>query len=215
MLRIYRRAASTIQEVDCASAGPGGTASASLEAVRGSNYLVLVGRRPGTADGSFKLTAELFLPPPNDDRSSAQVVKLPGSVHGTTLGATADESDSDSAGSSVASSGTELRAAATGGFCFASPQLGSSTRRLSSSNASVRGHERVTCGADRPPRPRDRRLWVSEGRDLSDRDWTRPERRSRDVPARHVHLRAGGEISRPGSSSHVAASAPPSTVSLT
>src|SRR5690348_14894436 len=34
VLRLYRRGASAIQEVDCASAGPGGTASASLEAVR-------------------------------------------------------------------------------------------------------------------------------------------------------------------------------------
>jgi hypothetical protein len=93
VLRIYRRAASTIQEVDCASAGPGGTVSASLEAVRGSNYLVLVGRRPGTADGPFELRAELFLPPANDDRSGAQVVKVPGSIRGTTLGATADESE--------------------------------------------------------------------------------------------------------------------------
>lgn len=93
VLRIYRRGSSAIQEVDCASAGPGGAASASLEAVRGSNYLVLVGRRPGTADGSFEVGAELFLPPRNDDRSGAQVVKLPGSVRGTTLGATADESE--------------------------------------------------------------------------------------------------------------------------
>ena len=130
VLRIYRRAASTIQEVDCASAGPGGTASASLEAVRGSNYLVLVGRRPGTADGSFELRAELFLPPPNDDRARSAA---PRSERPLT------SPRSDSAGSSVASSGTGLRAAATGGFCFASPPLGSSTRRSSSSNASVRG----------------------------------------------------------------------------
>jgi hypothetical protein len=94
VLRIYRRGGSTIQEVDCASAGPGGGASASLETVRGSSYLVLVGRRPSTADGDFELRAELFLPPANDNRVGAQVIaKLPGTVRGTTLGATGDEAD--------------------------------------------------------------------------------------------------------------------------
>ena len=94
VLRIYRRGASTIQEVDCASAGPGGSASASLETVRGSSYLVLVGRRPSTPDGAFELRAELFLPPANDNRGGAQAIpKLPGSVRGTTLGATGDEAD--------------------------------------------------------------------------------------------------------------------------
>jgi hypothetical protein len=94
VLRIYRRGSSAIQEVDCASAGPGGSASASLEAVRGSSYFVLVGRRPSTPDGAFELRAELFLPPANDNRVGAQAIpKLPGSVRGTTLGATGDEAD--------------------------------------------------------------------------------------------------------------------------
>ena len=102
VLRIYRRTASAIQEVDCASAGPGGTASASLEAVRGSSYLVLVGRRPSTPDGGFELRAELFLPPVNDNRAGAQAIKLPGSVRGTTLGATGDEADPSRCGLSGA-----------------------------------------------------------------------------------------------------------------
>ncbi|MDQ3067306.1 MAG: hypothetical protein M3R12_09190, partial [Actinomycetota bacterium] len=94
VLRIYRRGSSAIQEIDCASAGPGGTASASLETVRGSSYLVLVGRRPSTSDGAFELRAELFLPPANDNRGGAQAIaKVPGSVRGTTLGATGDEAD--------------------------------------------------------------------------------------------------------------------------
>lgn len=93
VLRLYRRGPSAIQEIDCASAGPGGTASASLEAVRGSNYLVLVGRRPSTPDGGFELRAELFLPPANDNRAGAQTLRLPGTVRGSTLGATGDESD--------------------------------------------------------------------------------------------------------------------------
>ena len=91
ILRIYRRGGSAIQELDCASAGPGGTASASLDPVRGSNYFVLVGRRPGSADGSFDLHAELFLPPSNDNRTGAQAVALPGSIRGTTFGATGDD----------------------------------------------------------------------------------------------------------------------------
>jgi hypothetical protein len=103
VLRIYRRTASAIQEVDCASAGPGGGASASLEAVRGSSYLVLVGRRPSTPDGPFELRAELFLPPANDNRAGAQAIaKLPGSVRGTTLGATGDEADPSRCGLSGA-----------------------------------------------------------------------------------------------------------------
>ena len=93
VLRLYRRGPSAIEELDCASAAPGGTASASLEAVRGSNYLVLVGRRPATADGAFELHAELFLPPANDDRGGAVALRLPGSARGSTLGATADDGD--------------------------------------------------------------------------------------------------------------------------
>ncbi len=102
VLRIYRRTASAIEEVDCASAGPGGSASASLEAVRGSSYLVLVGRRPSTPDGGFELRAELFLPPANDNRAGAQAITLPGSARGTTLGATGDEADPSRCGLSAA-----------------------------------------------------------------------------------------------------------------
>jgi hypothetical protein len=93
VVRVYRRGSSAIQEADCGSAGPGGTASASLEAVRGSNYLILVGRRPATADGAFELSAQLFLPPANDSRGGAPLLKLPGTVRGSTLGATGDEAD--------------------------------------------------------------------------------------------------------------------------
>jgi hypothetical protein len=93
VVRVYRRGASAIQEADCGSAGPGGSASASIEAVRGSNYLVLVGRRPGTPDGAFELSAQLFLPPANDSRGGASPLRLPGSTRGSTLGATGDEAD--------------------------------------------------------------------------------------------------------------------------
>ena len=93
VIRVYRRQTSTIRELDCGSAAAGGRASASFEAVRGAGYLVLVGKRPGTADAAFELRAELFLPPANDSRRGARTVSLPGSIRGTTLGATADESD--------------------------------------------------------------------------------------------------------------------------
>ena len=93
VVRVYRRGASAIQEADCGSAGPGGSASASLEAVRGSNYLILVGRRPATSDGGFELSAQLFLPPANDSRGGAPLLKLPGTVRGSTLGATGDDAD--------------------------------------------------------------------------------------------------------------------------
>ena len=93
VIRVYRRGPSAIEEIDCGSAGPGGSASASLETVRGSNYLVLVGRRPATPDGGFELSAQLFLPPANDSRGGAGLLKLPGTVRGSTLGATGDEAD--------------------------------------------------------------------------------------------------------------------------
>ena len=93
VLRVYRRGSSAIEEVDCGSAGPGGTATATLETVRGSNYLILVGRRPGTPDGAVELGAQLFLPPANDNRGGAGLLKLPGTLRGSTLGATRDEAD--------------------------------------------------------------------------------------------------------------------------
>lgn len=93
VIRVYRRLTSSIRELDCGSAAAGGRASASFEAIRGAGYLILVGRRPGTPDAAFDLRAELFLPPVNDSRRGARTVSLPGSVRGTTLGATGDELD--------------------------------------------------------------------------------------------------------------------------
>ena len=98
VVRVYRRARSSIQEIDCGSGGAGGSAQASFEAVRGSGYLVLVGRRPNTPDGAFELRAELFLPPANDRRAGALAFRLPGAVQGTTLGATGDDADPERCG---------------------------------------------------------------------------------------------------------------------
>lgn len=90
-VRIFRRVQSNIEEAGCANAVAGGKAVASVTAVRGADYLILVGRRPGAADGDFNLRADLALPPDNDQRDEAtQLARLPATVHATTLGATAD-----------------------------------------------------------------------------------------------------------------------------
>ena len=101
VLRIYRRGASNIQELDCATATAGGKAVVSVQAVRGAGYLILVGRRPGTADGEFDLRAELYLPPANDERGGAlSLGRPPANVRATTLGATGDASDVPACGMS-------------------------------------------------------------------------------------------------------------------
>jgi hypothetical protein len=101
VLRIYRRGSSSIQELDCATATAGGKAVVSVQAVRGAGYLILVGRRPGTADGDFDLRAELFLPPANDERGGAvSLGRPPATVRATTLGATGDASDVPACGMS-------------------------------------------------------------------------------------------------------------------
>jgi hypothetical protein len=92
IVRIYRRNPSSIQEASCGTAKAAGKATASVQAVRGAGYLILVGRRPGAADGEFDIRADLYLPPPNDIRADAQQLgRLPASVHGSTLGATGDD----------------------------------------------------------------------------------------------------------------------------
>jgi hypothetical protein len=92
IVRIYRRNSSNIQEISCGTAKAGGKATASVQAVRGAGYLILVGRRPGAADGEFDIRADLYLPPPNDIRGDAQRLgRLPAHVHGSTLGATGDD----------------------------------------------------------------------------------------------------------------------------
>jgi hypothetical protein len=92
VVRLYRRGPSSIQEVACGTAKAGGKALASVAAVRGAGYLILVGRRPGAADGEFDLRADLVLPPDNDERGeAARIRRLPATVRGTTLGATGDD----------------------------------------------------------------------------------------------------------------------------
>jgi hypothetical protein len=92
VVRIYRRNPSNIAEVSCATAKAGGKAVASVAAVRGAGYLILVGHRPGAPSGDFDLRADLVLPPDNDERSQATAIgRLPAVRRGTTLGATGDD----------------------------------------------------------------------------------------------------------------------------
>jgi hypothetical protein len=92
VVHIYRRNPSNISEVACGTATAGGKAVASVAAVRGAGYLILVGHKPGGTSGDFDLQADLVLPPDNDERSQAEPVgRLPATRHGTTLGATSDD----------------------------------------------------------------------------------------------------------------------------
>jgi hypothetical protein len=99
VIRAYRLGRNGIAELDCASAKAGVRAQVAFESVRGASFLVVVGKRPGTADAAFTLSAQLFLPPANDARRGAQPLrKLPASVKGSTLGATTDTTDPKSCG---------------------------------------------------------------------------------------------------------------------
>ncbi len=96
VIRVYDLARSSIEERVCASAKAGKSASVAFETSRGASYLILVGKRPATADAAFTLTAQLFLPPPNDSwRQAHRLGKLPASAKGSTVGATSDENDPD------------------------------------------------------------------------------------------------------------------------
>ena len=96
VVRVYEVAKSSIEELVCSSAKAGAAARVGFETTRGASYLVLVGKRAGTADAAFTLSAGLFLPPANDTRSQAKRSgKLPATVKGSTLGATSDDNDPD------------------------------------------------------------------------------------------------------------------------
>src|SRR5262249_39469821 len=98
VIRVYNLSKSGIDEIACDSAKKAGTAGISWETRRGFSYLVLVGKRTGTADANFALNAKLYLPPPNDSERDAQKLAVPGKVDSTTLGATSDDDDPDGCG---------------------------------------------------------------------------------------------------------------------
>jgi hypothetical protein len=91
VVRVYDLVKNGISEHTCASAAPGGSAQVAFGTKRGATYLVLVGRKPSTADGLFELTARLFLPPLNDARGEA--APLTPKLSSSTLGATTDGTD--------------------------------------------------------------------------------------------------------------------------
>src|SRR5207302_5677961 len=97
VIRVYARGSSALREIACGSAAAGGLATASFDTTRGSNYLILVGRKTTSADGDFELRADLTLPPepPANDRAAAatRLRRLPATVRGTTVGARSDEND--------------------------------------------------------------------------------------------------------------------------
>src|ERR1051326_359147 len=98
VVRVYAITKNGISELDCAGAKASGTAKVSWETTRGSSYLVLVGKKSGSADGAFKLDAQLFLPPANDSARQAKKIAVGAPLRGTTLGATSDDNDPDSCG---------------------------------------------------------------------------------------------------------------------
>jgi hypothetical protein len=99
VLRVYDLLPNSIGELTCDSAKAGGKATVSFRTDRGVSYLIMVGKRPGTADATFTLDARLFLPPVNDTlRQAKRIVHLPAKVTGSTFGATRDQADPDSCG---------------------------------------------------------------------------------------------------------------------
>ena len=98
VVRVYAITKNGINELDCAATKASGTAKVTWETTRGSSYLVLVGKKTGSADAAFKLDAQLFLPPANDSARQAKKLAVGAPTKGTTLGATSDENDPDSCG---------------------------------------------------------------------------------------------------------------------
>ena len=93
VVRVYAIVKSGINELDCANTKASGTAKVSWETTRGSSYLVLVGKKTGSADAAFSLNAQLFLPPANDSARQAKKLAVGAQIKATTVGATSDASD--------------------------------------------------------------------------------------------------------------------------
>ena len=93
VVRVYAIVKSGINELDCATTKASGTAKVTWETTRGSSYLVLVGKKTGSADAAFSLNAQLFLPPANDSARQAKKLAVGAQIKATTVGATSDASD--------------------------------------------------------------------------------------------------------------------------
>jgi hypothetical protein len=98
VVRVYNVTKNGITELDCAAAKASSAANVVWETTRGNSYLVLVGKKTGTADAGFRLTAQLFLPPANDSVRQATKIALGAQLNASTLGATRDDNDPDGCG---------------------------------------------------------------------------------------------------------------------
>jgi hypothetical protein len=118
VVRMYRQARSSIVEQDCGVGAPGGSASAAVKTVRGAGYLILVGRRPTSAEGEFSLHVELTLPPdpPANDRlaQAKSIRSFPATIKGTTYGARTEDSDPELCGMTDGTVWYRFTAARTG-----------------------------------------------------------------------------------------------------
>jgi hypothetical protein len=85
--------AQTLLEVECDQTDRTGLASLSFDARKGATYLLMVGPRPGSSPGDFALRVNRLTPPQNDRRGSAPALRVPGTVRGTTVGATRERPD--------------------------------------------------------------------------------------------------------------------------
>jgi hypothetical protein len=94
--------ARTLLEVECDQTDRTGLASLSFDARRGATYLLMVGPRPGSSPGDFALRVNRLTPPANDRRGSAPALRVPGTVKGTTVGATRERPDPRTCGTNDA-----------------------------------------------------------------------------------------------------------------
>jgi hypothetical protein len=94
--------AQTLLEVECDRTDRHGLASLSFDARRGASYLLMVGPRPGSSPGDFTLRVNRLTPPQNDRRGSAPALSVPGTVEGTTVGATRERPDPRTCGTNDA-----------------------------------------------------------------------------------------------------------------
>jgi hypothetical protein len=90
----FERTRTGLRALRCDLSDAKGNAGFSFDAHRGGSYLILVGRRANSADGTFRLDVDAPPPPPNDDRAAARPIpRLPVRLAGTTVGASAEEND--------------------------------------------------------------------------------------------------------------------------
>ena len=192
VVRVYRRGASAIQEADCGSAGPGGSASASLEAVRGSNYLVLVGRRPGDAGRRLR-TLRPALPAAGERQPRRRAA-----AEAAGDGARLDPGRHRRRGGPRLWDQRRHRLVpddepARGTCAAAALGAGRSRRGRRRARACPLAPARHRLRPDRPAGTRDGRLRRSPRRFVPDRRRARAERRPGNVPSRLAPLGGGRE----------------------